>query len=145
VADSRVRAAGGVVWRRTARGNVEVLLVHRPGEGYDDWTFPKGKKDSFDETDEECALREVYEETGYLCQIGHEIARVSYLDRKDRDKRVRYWSMTILGGHEELSNEVDEVKWVALDKLGAKLTYERDERVVNAFHAYLESGLADHL
>jgi 8-oxo-dGTP diphosphatase len=98
-----------------------------------------------DESDEDCALREVYEETGYLCQLGHEIARVSYLDRKSRDKRVRYWAMTVLGGHEELSNEVDEVRWISIDKLRTKLTYERDEKVVNAFRAYLESGLADHL
>jgi len=81
VADSRVRAAGGVVWRKTARGNVEVLLVHRPGEGYDDWTFPKGKKDWMDESDEDCALREVYEETGYLCQLGHEPVSVIWIAR----------------------------------------------------------------
>jgi hypothetical protein len=53
--------------------------------------------------------------------------------------------MTVLAGHEELSNEVDEVRWVSVDKLRTKLTYERDEKVVNAFRAYLESGLADHL
>ncbi|NBQ44166.1 MAG: NUDIX domain-containing protein, partial [Mycobacteriaceae bacterium] len=35
----------------------EVLLVHRPA--YDDWTIPKGKRDP-GETDEECALREVW-------------------------------------------------------------------------------------
>ena len=134
-----------MVWRRTPKGGVEVLLVHRPGEGYDDWTFPKGKKDSVDETDEECAVREVYEETGFLCLIGHEIARVGYIDRKNRDKRVRYWAMTVQGGHEELSFEVDEVKWIAVDKVPAKLTYERDNRVIEAFVGYLKSGLADHL
>ena len=36
-----VEAAGGVVWRRSPAGEVEVLLVHRPR--YDDWTVPKGK------------------------------------------------------------------------------------------------------
>ena len=39
--DGTVRAAGGVVWRETARGDVEIVLVHRPR--YDDWTLPKGK------------------------------------------------------------------------------------------------------
>ncbi len=144
MADNRVRAAGGVVWRRTKSGAVEVLLVHRPGIGYDDWTFPKGKRDAIDDTDEECALREVFEETGYQCKLGFEIARISYLDRKGRDKRVRYWTMMIIGGDAELSNEVDEVKWVPVDKVNLKLTYERDTRVTNAFYAFLDSGLADN-
>ena len=33
-----VQAAGGVVWRRTDSGELEVMLVHRPR--YDDWTVP---------------------------------------------------------------------------------------------------------
>src|SRR5947209_14725506 len=58
---SPVRAAGGLV----VDGN-RVLLVHRPK--YDDWTFPKGKAER-DETDEDCALREVREETGLDCEL----------------------------------------------------------------------------
>ena len=61
-----VRAAGGVPVRETPVG-VEVLLVHRPR--YGDWTFPKGKRER-GETDEECAVREVREETGLVCALG---------------------------------------------------------------------------
>ena len=68
--DGVVRAAGGVVSRRNERGEVEVLLVHRPHHG--DWSFPKGKLEP-GETDEECALREVWEETGLRCRLGHAI------------------------------------------------------------------------
>ena len=50
-----VRAGGGVVVHPGEHGT-EVLLVHRPR--YDDWSFPKGKRDG-DETDEETAVREV--------------------------------------------------------------------------------------
>ena len=39
----------------------ELAIVHRPR--YDDWSFPKGKRDG-KESDEETALREVEEETG---------------------------------------------------------------------------------
>ena len=49
-----VRAAGGVVTRNDAS---EVLLVHR--DRYDDWSFPKGKCE-LGESDEDCALREVW-------------------------------------------------------------------------------------
>jgi 8-oxo-dGTP pyrophosphatase MutT (NUDIX family) len=37
-----VRAAGGIISRRNERGEVEVLLIHRPGHG--DWSLPKGSK-----------------------------------------------------------------------------------------------------
>ena len=29
------------MWRRTAKGHLKVLVVHRPA--YDDWSLPKGK------------------------------------------------------------------------------------------------------
>jgi hypothetical protein len=56
MADGIVRAAGGVIWRTNGNNVVEILLVHRPGEGYDDWTFPKGKRDDIDSSEEDCAL-----------------------------------------------------------------------------------------
>ena len=59
--DGVVRAAGGVVSRRGEGGEVEVLLVHRPEHG--DWSFSKSKVEA-GEMDEECALREVWEEAG---------------------------------------------------------------------------------
>ena len=62
-----VTAAGGIVWRRAPDGGIELLLVHRPK--YDDWSLPKGKHDP-GETDEECARREIEEETGLVGELG---------------------------------------------------------------------------
>ena len=81
-----VRAAGGVVWRRNGAGPVEILLVHRPR--YGDWSLPKGKCDK-GESDEDCALREVEEETGWRCRLGPELPSTRYRDNKDRSKVVR--------------------------------------------------------
>lgn len=61
-----VRAAGGLVLHKTPKGNLKILIVHRPS--YDDWSLPKGKADK-GETPEETAVREVLEETGYHCRI----------------------------------------------------------------------------
>jgi 8-oxo-dGTP pyrophosphatase MutT (NUDIX family) len=59
-----------------------VVLVHRPR--YDDWTFPKGKAHR-GESDEDCALREVEEETGLRCELGEELPSTAYLDGRGRD------------------------------------------------------------
>ena len=54
-----------------------MLLVHRPR--YDDWTFPKGKAEN-GERDEECAIREVEEETGLACELRDELTTTEYVD-----------------------------------------------------------------
>ena len=124
-----VQAAGGAVWRRSAAGRAEVLLVHRPR--YDDWTIPKGKLDP-GEDHAGAALREVEEETGLRCTLGPELVPTRYLDRKGRPKHVRYWAMTPNSGEFRATDEVDQVRWVSVEAAGAMLTYARDRAVIEA-------------
>jgi 8-oxo-dGTP diphosphatase len=118
-----VRAAGGVVVR-----DGEVVLVHRPA--YDDWTFPKGKAEE-DETDEDCALREVHEETGLRCRLGDELSPTEYTDSRGRPKRVRWWRMEPIADDGFTPNdEVDEVRWVSPADAAQLLTYGRDHALL---------------
>jgi 8-oxo-dGTP pyrophosphatase MutT (NUDIX family) len=119
-----VRAAGGLVYR-----DGRVLLVHRPK--YDDWTFPKGKADE-GESDEDCALREVEEETGYRCSLERELVSTSYTDSHGRPKVVRYWLMNPEGGGFEPTREVDQIAWLRLEEAAARLTYDRDREVLSS-------------
>jgi len=123
---AEVRASGGVVWRRGGRG-IEVALVHRPR--HDDWSFPKGKLDA-GETWEQAALREVEEEIGLRCRLGHELPPTAYRDNKGRAKVVRYWMMEPLDGEFVPSHEVDEVRWLAPDEADRLLTYEHDRHLL---------------
>ncbi|HEX2047205.1 MAG TPA: NUDIX hydrolase [Acidimicrobiales bacterium] len=127
-----VQAAGGVVWRRSPAGELEVLLVHRPK--YDDWTVPKGKLDP-GEGHAEAALREVEEETGLRCTLGPELGSTSYRDRKGRPKQARYWAMTPVAGRFTPTDEVDRAAWLPVDEAKAVLTYERDRPVLDALRA----------
>ena len=123
-----VRAAGGVVVREDG-GAREVVVVHRPA--YDDWTLPKGKARK-GESDEDCAVREVQEETGLRCKRGRELASTSYLDSAGRKKLVRYWLMRPADGTLRPSNEVDEARWVSFDEADRLLTYEHDRVVLRS-------------
>ena len=128
---TEVWAAGGVVWRRSEEGQVEVLLVHRPK--YDDWTLPKGKLAS-GESAEEGALREVAEETGLRCTLGEELASTSYEDNEGRTKTVRYWAMEPVEGSFRPNREVDEVRWLPVAAAVDTLSYSRDREILDSWH-----------
>jgi 8-oxo-dGTP diphosphatase len=130
-AGTEVRAGGGVVWRRRDTGELEVLLVHRPR--YDDWSLPKGKAEP-GESDDETALREVAEETGYVCRLGADLGEVRYADRFGRPKVVRYWAMEPIEDHGlGPGDEVDERRWVTVADAVAVLSYDRDADILDAF------------
>ena len=93
--------------------------------------YPKGKCDG-GESDEDCALREVQEETGLDCELGEELAATSYRDRHGRPKRVRYWSMRPIGGEFAPIDEVDEVRWLPVDEARELLTYGHDVTVLES-------------
>jgi 8-oxo-dGTP diphosphatase len=124
-----VQAAGGVPVRRRDDGALEVLLVHRPR--YLDWTFPKGKVQD-GERDEDAALRELWEETGLVCELGRELASTRYKDPKLRDKTVRYWVMENCSGRFERNDEVDRIEWLTLDEAAGRLSHRRDLDVLQS-------------
>lgn len=124
-----IRAAGGLITRRNDQDEREVLLVHR--EHREDWTFPKGKLEP-GESAEDCALREVEEETGLRCRLVRELPRTSHIDHKGRLKVVRYWTMLRVSGTARAQNEIDAVRWVSLADAGDLLTYERDRALLTS-------------
>jgi 8-oxo-dGTP pyrophosphatase MutT (NUDIX family) len=126
-----IRAAGGIVVR-AGKAMPELLLVHRPK--YDDWSFPKGKANR-GETDAECALREVEEETGLRCRLQAELPGTAYMVGSRR-KEVRYWLMEVLSGEPVQTNEVDRSEWFRVDEARARLTYAHDRDMLEAVPAW---------
>jgi 8-oxo-(d)GTP phosphatase len=132
--DTVVRAAGGIVWRDRPGGarerDIEILLVHRPR--YDDWTLPKGKLLP-GEDERAGALREVQEESGFLCELVRPVGRVRYHDRYGRPKTVDYFEMRPTEGRFVPGDEVDQIRWLSPAKAAGALTYPYDRDLVERF------------
>jgi 8-oxo-dGTP diphosphatase len=64
--------------------------------------------------------------------LGH----TQYRDRKDRDKVVAYWVMTVDASSPFVPNEeVDELRWADFATAARLLSYERDRDLLAAFAA----------
>jgi 8-oxo-dGTP diphosphatase len=134
-----VRAAGGIVVRASVIGGWEVAVIHRPLQR--DWSLPKGKVEP-GESAEECALREVQEETGWSCVLGRFVGEVEYVDRRGRPKVVGYWLMQPIEGEWHASDEVDALAWVPLAEAPSRLSYGHDRDLLTAVAG--ASGVAGH-
>jgi 8-oxo-(d)GTP phosphatase len=123
-----MRAAGGVVFRRTSKGKIRALLVHRPQ--YDDWTPPKGKADK-GESPDETAIREVLEETGYRCRIVAPLGATRYRVQGGV-KEVHWFAMRPLPDSPGFTknSEVDKVKWLSPRGALEKLSYDQDRELI---------------
>ncbi|HEU5100135.1 MAG TPA: NUDIX domain-containing protein [Roseiflexaceae bacterium] len=73
-AHPNIHAVGGVVYRCTSCGQVELLLIKKHG-GF--WTLPKGRIKP-DENPIAAVQREVFEETGLAGAVQDPIREVSY-------------------------------------------------------------------
>jgi 8-oxo-dGTP diphosphatase len=124
-----VRAAGGVVVRRSGDGRLEVAVVHRPR--YDDWSLPKGKLEE-GESFSAAAAREVEEETGLRCELREELEPSRYRDQRGREKLVRWWRMEPVAGKFAPNSEVDELRWLTPDAALRLLAYAHDRRLLES-------------
>ena len=127
---SPILAAGAVLWRKSEKKKIEVLIIHRPK--YDDWTFPKGKAE-VGEPLIACAYREVLEETNIETAFGPYLGEVEYLTN-DGKKKVSFWSAKVVKEKDFKPNaEVDQLKWVEVTKVKELLTLDTDRKILEQF------------
>jgi len=125
-----IEAAGGALWRPALGGpGVEVALVHRPK--YDDWSLPKGKLTT-DEHPILGAVREVWEETGFVGVPGRPLGEIRYL-KDGEPKRVRYWAMRVGSGSFTPNEEVDQLMWLPPREGQQHLLPDRDRQILAEF------------
>jgi 8-oxo-(d)GTP phosphatase len=127
-----VQSAGGVVWRTTASGELEIALVHRPR--YDDWSLPKGKLDGGEHV-LEAAVREVREETAVRAVPQARLPTIRYLTGQPGvEKVVHFWCMRASTWTDRPpDDEIAEIRWVNPGSAAGLLSYAHDRGVVKAF------------
>jgi len=110
-----IKAGGGLVWNE----NKEILFILRRGK----WDLPKGKLDP-GETIDQCAIREVEEETG-LKNIDLKKKLLTTYHTYDENGRhilkETYWYEMAVNSDQTLVpqtvEDIHEVKWVGEDNL----------------------------
>jgi len=125
-------SAGGVVLKKSGE-TVDVLLCqHSQHHG---WVFPKGIIGDTKENEgkEETAVREVKEECGVDGKIIQALTPVTYWyqwEGEKRKKTVYYFLMDYLGGDiTKHDDEMEDVEWLPMDQVVARLTYPTDKKV----------------
>jgi len=138
VTSSRQLAAGALVWREVC--GLQLLVVHRAR--YDDWTFPKGKRDP-GEPLPVTAVSEVNEETGVEVRLGAPLPTLEHPLGPGCTKRVSYWCARPVGVgelHHEPDAEIDGVRWVDAGDIASLLTYGTDRRMLDDFRSLAADG-----
>lgn len=97
----------------------KVLLIQRGNEPYKGhWAFPGGFME-MSETAEECAVRELKEETGLIINKVYQIGAYSDVDRDPRGRTITIACLAIVDCPKEVTGSDDAAKaeWFAVDAL----------------------------
>jgi 8-oxo-dGTP diphosphatase len=133
-------AIGGVVYRRAANGQIELLLIKKH-DGF--WTLPKGKVEPH-ETHVAAVVREIYEETGITGIVEAPVRQVSYMITK-RGKRynkiVTYYLMLATAGQArpgDSSEGIEYVDWFPLNTALEQIGRSRVRKVARQASSLIE-------
>lgn len=139
------KSAGGIVIRRR-QGKLFILMVEvRNLQGEIRWTFPKGHLEG-DETNEQAALREVEEETGWRCAIAPTELKTAFdkvtywFERGEAliQKEVVWYIMDpVQKTGEGDPDEIRKVRWVTLNEARRKATYPSDIKLLKKLNVLL--------
>jgi len=137
-------SAGGFVISKSDPSLVALMARFNRG-GKLEWCIPKGHLEQ-DETSEQAAIREVFEETGLEAEILQHLGEVNYQFIQDGakiSKTVHVYLMQQTGG--ELSfdkdphKEASELEWVQVSELLARLSHGNEKRIAKVAIELIEA------
>ena len=121
----------------TKEAEPKVLLIQRGIDPYKGcWAFPGGFM-NMDETTEQCAIRELEEETGLRVSELHQIGAYSKVDRDPRGRTITVAYLAIVDGPVEVTGQDDAAKaeWFLLSTL-PQLAFDHYDIIQDAIKRY---------
>ncbi len=121
----------------TREAEPKVLLIQRgfaPYKGY--WAFPGGFL-NMDETTEQCAIRELEEESGLKVDTIHQIGAYSKVDRDPRGRTITVAYLAIIDKPVDVTGQDDAAKaeWWPLPGL-PELAFDHADIMADAIELY---------
>ena len=121
----------------TKESTPQVLLIERGADPYKGcWAFPGGFM-NMDETTEQCAIRELEEETGLKVAELHQIGAYSKVDRDPRGRTITVAYLIIVDHPIAVTGQDDAAKaqWFPINAL-PPLAFDHEEIMRDAINAY---------
>ena len=119
----------------------QVLLIERGNDPFKGcWAFPGGFM-NMDETTEQCAIRELEEETGLRVTSIHQIGAYSKVDRDPRGRTISVAYLAIIEKPVDVTGQDDAVKakWFPIDALPL-LAFDHNDIIHDAILLYNHRG-----
>ena len=123
----------------TKEAEPKVLLILRGGESFKGaWAFPGGFM-NMDETTEQCAIRELEEETGLRVSEVRQIGAYSKVDRDPRGRTITVAYLAIIDEPVAVQGQDDAAKaeWFQLSDL-PHLAFDHYDIIQDAIQKYQE-------
>ena len=129
------KSCGAVIFRKAEDWNV-LLIRHTKGRHI---SFPKGHVEP-GETESQTAEREIREETGLQVRVDRRFrAENRYNIRPDTQKLVVIFAaVTEQAEINPQPEEIAEAFWLPIEEAAARLTYERDRRIMRDAFAHIQ-------
>ena len=127
----------------TKEAEPKVLLIQRGADPYKGcWAFPGGFM-NMDETTEQCAIRELEEETGLKVTTIQQIGAYSKVDRDPRGRTITVAYLAIIDKPAQVTGQDDAAKaeWFPLSAL-PELAFDHADIMadaINSFHLLRKS------
>ena len=115
----------------------KVLLIQRGADPFKGaWAFPGGFMNMV-ETTEECAIRELEEETGLKVSELHQIGAYSKVDRDPRGRTISVAYLAIIDTQAPVKGQDDAAKaeWFPITEL-PQLAFDHDDIISDAVRTY---------
>ena len=127
-------SAGGLIVSKSDPRKI-ALICHLNRGGGKDWCLPKGHVET-NESLEETAAREVFEETGLEGEVVTKLGEINYSFRVGNErirKTVHHYLLREISGQlnadGDPTGEVLEVRWFHLDELVEVLAHENEKKM----------------